>query len=239
MSNQHAPGTSRVARFARGRRFDDNPLRRRSDRAETVILAGLLVALLVGGPLAMRAGGGFAHGLAWQAQRSQLARERYVTAVTTRAVPPVGANRDLGMTSYSVPARWTAPDGQVTIGDIIVPLGAPAGTRERVWVTLNGELGVPPLQGFQIAGLTMMGQMGALVALVLVLAMAKGLVRHEMDRRRFAAWEEDWRSINPRRQHKLCAKRGGDGAPTSRRGSRPPSWIATAPRPGRSVASRS
>jgi hypothetical protein len=85
----------------------------------------------------------------------------------------------------------------------------------------------------------MMGQMGALVALVLVLAMAKGLVRHEMDRRRFAAWEEDWRSINPRRQHKLCAKRGGDGAPTSRRGSRPPSWIATAPRQGRSVASRS
>ena len=127
------------------------------------------------------------------------------------------------MTSYSVPAHWTAPDGQPTIGDIIVPLGAPVGTREHVWVTLNGELGVPPLQGFQVAGFTMLGQMAALVALVLVLGMMKGLARHELDRRRFAAWEEDWRSINPRRQHKLCAKRGGDGAPTSWRAVQPPS----------------
>jgi hypothetical protein len=32
--------------------------------------------------------------------------------------------------------------------------------------------------------------------------MATGLARHELDRRRLAAWEADWRAIDPRTQHK-------------------------------------
>ena len=87
MRNRHAPDNGRVARFMRGRRLDDNPLRRRSDRAETMILAGLFVALLLGGPFAMLAGGGFAHGLAWHEQQSQLTGERAVTAVTLQPAP--------------------------------------------------------------------------------------------------------------------------------------------------------
>jgi hypothetical protein len=202
MGNQHAPYNGRLVRFTRGRRFDDNPLRRRSDRAETVILAGMFVALLAGGPAAMLAGGGVAHDLAWHARLSQMARERYVTAVTTQTAPPPDASRDLGMMTYPVLAHWTAPDGRPTTGEIPVALPTSAGTHEQVWVTLNGKLGAQPLQDSQITSLTTLGEVASLVTLVAVLAIATGLARHELDRRRFAAWEADWRAIDPRTQHK-------------------------------------
>lgn len=203
MRNRRAPHAGWIGRFIRGRRFDDNPLRRRSDRAETVILAGMLVALLAGGPFAVPAGGGFAHALAMHEQRSQLAAERQVTAVTTQAAPGPGTNRGIGLTSYPVPTRWTAPDGKAANGEVPVFLGTPAGTHEQVWVTLDGKLAAPPLQDSQVASLTMLGDVASLVALVLVLAVAGGLARHELDRRRFAAWEADWRAIDPRgTQHK-------------------------------------
>jgi hypothetical protein len=202
MGNQHAPDNGRLARFMRGRRFDDNPLRRRSDRAETLILAGVFVGVLAGGPFAMAAGGGLAHDLAWHARQAQMTSERYVTAVTTQTAPPPDVSRDLGMITYPVLARWTAPNGTVRTGEIPVPLPTRAGTHEQVWVTLNGKLGAQPLQGSQIASLTSLGEVAAFVTLVAVLAMATGLARHELDRRRLAAWEADWRAIDPRTQHK-------------------------------------
>jgi hypothetical protein len=202
MRNQHAPGTGWLARSVRGRRFDDNPLRRGSDRAETVMLTGLLVALLAGAPFAMAAGGGFAHDLASHAQQSQLTGVRYVTAVTSRDALPASGDRGLGLTVYPVPAHWTAPDGRPGTGQVSVALGTPAGTHEQVWVTLNGKLSVPPLRDSQVASVSTFGAMAALVVLVLVLAAASGLARHELDRRRFAAWEADWRAIDPRAQRK-------------------------------------
>jgi hypothetical protein len=203
MRNRRAPHAGWMGRFIRGRRFDGNPLRRRSDRAETAILAGMLVALLAGGPFAVPAAGDFAHGLASHEQRSQLAAERQVTAVTTRAAPGPGTDRGIGLTSYPVPAHWTAPDGKAATGELPVLLATPAGTREQVWVTLDGKLAARPLQDSQVADLTAVGDMTSLAALVLVLAIAGGLARHELDRRRFAAWEADWRAIDPRgTQHK-------------------------------------
>jgi hypothetical protein len=203
MRNRHAPHAGWIGRFIRGRRFDDNPLRRRSDRAETVILGGILVALLAGGPFAVPAGGDFAHALALHEQQSQMAVERQVTAVTTQAAPGPGTDRGIGLTSYPVAARWTAPDGKAATGEVSVFLGTPAGIHKQVWVTLDGKLVAAPLDDSQVVSLTMLGGMASFVALVLVLAMAGGLARHELDRRRFAAWEADWRAIDPRgTQHK-------------------------------------
>jgi hypothetical protein len=202
MRKRHAPDNGRLARFVRGRRLDDNPLRRRCDRAETVILAGLFAALLVGGPFAVLAGGGFAHGLAWHEQQSQLAAERSVMAVTLQSAPAPGVSRELGMITYPVLARWTAPDGGVTTGLVPVPVPTPAGTREQVWVSPSGQLGVRPLRDSQVASLTTLGEVTSLVALVVVLVTARGLAKHELNRRRSAAWEADWRAIDPRTQHK-------------------------------------
>jgi hypothetical protein len=136
-------------------------------------------------------------------QQSRLAAERQVTAVTTQAAPGPGTDRGIGLTRYPVLARWTAPDGRARTGEVPVLLATPAGTREQVWVTLDGKLAAAPMQDSQVATLTMLGDAASLVALALVLAMAGGLARHELDRRRYAAWEADWRAIDPRgSQHK-------------------------------------
>jgi hypothetical protein len=42
--------TSWLARLLRGRRLDRNPLRRGSDRAETIVLGALLAGFLAAGP---------------------------------------------------------------------------------------------------------------------------------------------------------------------------------------------
>ena len=106
------------------------------------------------------------------------------------------------MITYPVLARWTAPDGKVTTGEVPVPVPTLTGTKEQVWVTLNGRLGVRPLQDSQVASLTTLGEVSSLIALVVVLVTARWLARHELNRRRLAAWEADWRATDPRTQRK-------------------------------------
>jgi hypothetical protein len=58
VSERQRAGSRRdLSRFLRGRQLDRNPLRRPVDRAETIMLTLLLVAFLVGAPLATLASG--------------------------------------------------------------------------------------------------------------------------------------------------------------------------------------
>jgi hypothetical protein len=185
-----------LGRFIRGRRLDRNPLRRASDRAETVILAGLLTAFLAGAPFAVLAGGNLVHDSTQHLRQVQLATRSYVTATTLAAMPILNGSRGTAFTSPIVEARWTAPDGKLGMGEIPVPYGTPAGARERVWTTTDGRLAQPPLTGDQVASLTTLGQtMSAIVAIAL-LSLTWVLARRELDRRRLAAWDADWRAVN-------------------------------------------
>jgi hypothetical protein len=185
-----------LGRLARGRRLDRNPLRRPSDRAETLILAGLLAAFLAGGPFAALAGGSLAHDLAAGVQRTQLATERQVTAVTTQA--GLAEDRAAGVLYTHATARWMAPDGKAVNGVIPVLLATPADARLLVWVTWDGKLTAPPLLKSQVSDLVTFGQAASVVALVLVLLVSWHLVRYELDRRRYAAWDADWQATDPR-----------------------------------------
>ena len=53
--------TSWLARLLRGRRLDRNPLRRGTDRAETVVFGALLAGFLAAAPFAAHAAGAWAH----------------------------------------------------------------------------------------------------------------------------------------------------------------------------------
>src|SRR5258708_14262039 len=59
--NHKAPPTARRAGLARHLALDHNPLRRRADRLETCIMAGLLAAFLAGAPLVAVAARTWAH----------------------------------------------------------------------------------------------------------------------------------------------------------------------------------
>ena len=70
--------------------WGSNPLRRRVDRIEAGILAGLLVAFLIGAPLLAVAAGWWEHGAAVAELRAQRS-VHLVTAVLLQDVPDIGA----------------------------------------------------------------------------------------------------------------------------------------------------
>ena len=79
-SQQQAPALSFAGRIVRARGFDRNPLRRVTDRIETVVAAVIVVAFLVGAPLAALAAGGWAHAAAQRAESGQQTARREVSA---------------------------------------------------------------------------------------------------------------------------------------------------------------
>jgi hypothetical protein len=179
--------------WLRGLVPDRNPLRRRCDRVEAAILAGLLALFLIGGPLAGLVAGRWAYDNGQAAKHGELAAWRQVPAVllTTASQQPVWFEA-------TARARWTAPDGVERTGLIPAPNGSAAGTTIKVWVSMAGWLRGPPLQPSQVDGQTVQAVLLALYILVVVLLCA-GLVAHRViDRRRMAAWDTEWRAIGPK-----------------------------------------
>lgn len=188
------PRASRLVRFVRGRRFDRNPLRRDTDRMETVVLAVLVLVLLVGTPFAALASGTWVHGMARQAQLSQQASRYQVQA----DVLTVAAPADDKSLAFQVQARWRAPDGREVTAEVAAPSGTTAGEQLQVWTDKAGAITSAPLLDSQVAEQTLLGQVlgGFTAAGVLVLA---GLVAlSALNKRRMAAWDADWHATGPR-----------------------------------------
>jgi len=194
-SRQHKPRVTWLGRHVRGLRLDGNPLRRACDRAETAVLAVLVIAFLVGAPFAAVAAGSWAHAVAHRAELAQRASSTQVTAVTLAAAP---AGADPYSMDTLVPARWTAPDGAAVTGEVPVVAGSKAGTTVPVWTTRDGKLTAPPLQDSQVSGDTIFGEVCGGTAVAVTLALSWLLARWALDRRRLAAWDAEWRSAGPR-----------------------------------------
>jgi hypothetical protein len=193
---QRPPSSTRAGRFVRGWRLDDNPLRRASDRAETLVLIVLAAVFLVCAPLVAPAAGGRAHAAAQRAALAQAASWTQVTAVVVTKPPrPVVGYEDYVATA---PARWTAPDGAIVTGAIPVPVGTKAGAKVRVWTTRDGQLTSPPLTGSQVASLTGLAEFAGVAGLAVALALAGALARWWLNRRRLAGWDADWQATEPR-----------------------------------------
>ena len=188
--------TSWLARLLRGRRLDRNPLRRRSDRAETIMLGALLAGFLAATPFAANAAGSWAHASAVrdaQAQRASLAQ---VTATLLRSAPVLTG---YGSTSgFAVEARWRAPDGPIRTGELFVTADVAVSHSTRIWVDQTGRLTNPPLSGDQMTGRAQLAAGVAVGSLAVVLATAGWLVRRSLDRRRLSGWDAGWLANGPR-----------------------------------------
>jgi hypothetical protein len=183
----------RLRRSLRGFRPDRNPLRHRWDRAETVILATLLAAFVVGGTLAALTAGRWGYDGALRARHAELARLRQVPAVllTSASLEPAGFDA-------SAEAWWRDSQGVRHTGQVSALAGSPAGTKIRVWVDAGGRLAGPPLQLSQVQGQGVLASVLAVLAVAAVLGGA-GLAVHCMaERRRLAAWDDEWRAIGPK-----------------------------------------
>jgi hypothetical protein len=182
-------------RLVRGRRFDRNPLRRASDRAETLVLILLAVGFLVGAPFAALATGGWARAMALKAQHAQEAAVRQVTAVVLAATAPPSVGQRL---AWQAKARWRAPDGRVVTHEVPLPYRPVVGGSLRVWTDRAGHLGVAPLLDSQVAEQATMGEALGVAGLAGGLVLTGGLARWTLNRRRLAAWDADWRTTGPR-----------------------------------------
>ena len=189
------PGVTWLGRFARRWRFDRNPLRRASDRVETVVLALLVTAFLVGAPFAVLATGSWVHGMTRQAQLAQVASRHQVTAVVLAvATPAVGG----GALIWQAQARWRAPDGQEVTHEVPVPLGTKVGGKLQLWTDLTGESTGAPLLDSQVAGQTAAGEALGVIASAGVLTLAGASALWAINKRRMAAWDADWHATGPR-----------------------------------------
>jgi hypothetical protein len=188
------PTSARLSRFVRRWRFDRNPLRRAMDRAETAVLAALVIAFLVGAPFAALAAGAWAHGIAQRAQFAQQAARSQVTAVVLAITPPPAGGDEL---AWQAQVRWRAPDGREVTDEIPVPFGTTVGGTLQVWTDRTGDFTTAPLADSQVAGQTTLGEALGVTAAAGVLTVAVALARRSFNKRRMAAWDADWHATSP------------------------------------------
>jgi hypothetical protein len=181
-----------------GRRLglDGNPLRRGTDRAEAWIRIVLVLAFLIGAPLAGWGAGRWAESVAPTAAHAQLAGEHRARATLLAGVPISSAYYS-GVGLGWVKARWTVPGGSVRTGYVQAWVGSRAGSTVPVWLDRSGELIAPPLPRSQIQGWVLMMTVLAAAVLALLLLAAMGLLGRALERQRLASWEQAWSAVEP------------------------------------------
>jgi hypothetical protein len=177
---------------------DHNPLRRRWDRVEAAIVAGLITVFLAGAPVAALAASNWAHGVAQRVQQQQRAGWQRIPAVLARSAGRADDSGFAGDALAQVPAHWTAPDGTPRAGQVMAEPGSKAGSRILIWVNSSGRPTGQPLADHQVAEQALLAAVVTVGLLAMVLAAAGALARRLLDARRLAAWDEEWRVTGPR-----------------------------------------
>ncbi len=190
--------TNWLARLVRGRRLDRNPLRRGSDRAETIVLGALLAGFLAAAPFAVHTAGSWTYATSAREAQAQRATLRQVPATLMQTSPHTAADPGAGGAFLSVGARWRAPDGQERTGELVVAYGTDTGSTVPVWVDQAGRLADPPLSRVQLVTRAQLARELAVGALAIALVGATWLTRRILDRHRMAAWDADWRATGSR-----------------------------------------
>jgi hypothetical protein len=186
-----------LSRMLRGWRLDRNPLRRRCDRVEAVVLGALLAAFGAGAPFAAHAAGNAAYHLAARAAQAQRAVLHQVPATLLQAASSSPVYVDAGGIAPVVDARWRAPDGQLRTGKLLVSPGAAAGSTVLVWTDQAGQLTGPPLSQTELVSRAQLAAAGAVGGLAVALLVAGWVIRGFTDRRRLAGWDAEWLANGP------------------------------------------
>ena len=193
---KHRSGELWVLGQARRLGVGKNPLRRRSDRIEAVVLwCGLVVALLLI-PVAAAVGTGVGNASAESAarQRAVLHEVKATTLQDTANAAPSAPGDVLSraMVSY-VDANGVAREGMTS-----VVIGTKAGDEVTIWLDRSGNIVPTPRSGADSS--TFGGTVGflTLTGSWLLLWGLVRLARVPLDRRRAYDWESEWRSVAPR-----------------------------------------
>jgi hypothetical protein len=176
--------------------WDRNPLRRRIDRVEAGMVAGLIMVFLITAPVLAAVAGHWTRATGIRQQRAEITWRQVPATVGMSA----SAHRD-GFPGPAdtvwKPARWTAPDGQPRSGWIPVSPGAAAGSSVRVWVNRFGSPTGSPLARAQLQGRIAIVGVLTVTVLGIMLCAVGGAGRFLLSRRRLADWDRAWREEGP------------------------------------------
>lgn len=186
-----------IRRIAGWAGVDRNPLRRGIDRVERVLWLILVVVFFAIGPTVLPIVGQAARA-SGMAQVRQEQSWRQVNAVLVRHAPyQVYGYNTSG--AVWVKGRWRAPGGRAEYGLVPTVVGAPAGTKVRVWINQAGQLtGTRPLTISDIGGRVTAMKVLAGIGLAATLLIMMCLLRWLTNRRRMAYWSCEWATIGPR-----------------------------------------
>ncbi|MGB8386384.1 Rv1733c family protein [Mycobacterium sp.] len=175
------PRCWRIARL-----FGRNPLLRRTDRLEALVMLVALVTSLVAIPIAGVVGVA-AYG-ARDRVYTQEAQERHrVMATVTDA-----EHEDLGTTVAQ--AKWPLAAGLRT-GTLVLADPVKAGEKIEIWVDKDGTPTIPPTPAW-LAAAEAVGMAGVtLLAVAVGMATLVAAIRLRLDRTRDAAWEREIRYL--------------------------------------------
>ena len=182
-----------LSRLLNGWRPDRNPLRRRSDRAETAIIGLLFAAFLAGAPLVWHFAGSWAYPAYAREAKAERALVHQVPATLLKTVPGWSASGP----GADVNVQWKAPDGQLRTAPVFIPDQVAAGTTVMVWINQAGQLTDPPLQQAQVMSRVQLARVLAVIVFAITALVAGALTHQLMVRRRLAAWEADWLAKGP------------------------------------------
>ncbi len=187
-----------IQRMRRSRMFgwDRNPLRRRIDRVEAGVLAGLIAVFLIGAPVLVAGAGHLARAAGLRALRTQ-ATWSQVSATVPRAAPNQSES-SWQLDTVLLQARWTAPDGQSRSGLITTSPGVVVGNTTRIWVSRSGSPTGAPRERSELLGWTPIAEVGTAIVLALMFFLAVRLQRWLFARSRLACWHKAWRAQGPR-----------------------------------------
>jgi hypothetical protein len=181
--------------------LDRNPLRRASDRVESVATVGLLVTLLWLAPVLTWNVGHAVYASGVADERADESRRLRTVAVLTEATAASKGRSPIR--APHVPranATWTGPDGTVHTGRIPVPFGTSAdlGATVPVWLDpRTGRAVEPPRDHGQTVAQTVAGALGVPLVLMLVVFGLHRALRRGLDRRRLAQWQTAWVLVEP------------------------------------------
>jgi hypothetical protein len=167
-----------------------------SDKVETLVVGGSLVAAIIGAPFAAHLAAEVCHASATSARQAQLASRHEVPAVVVQST----SGEPTGYTLQSqvlVKATWTAPSGTPRTGEVLATPGDPVGTKVSTWTDAAGNVTTAPLTVSQVAGQSDLAATGAVASIGLLFLFETLIVHQVLTRRRIAAWDDDWAVTAP------------------------------------------
>ena len=196
MSVNQRSGELWVLRRARRLGLGKNPLRRRSDRIESLLLwSGLVVALLLI-PVSAAVGTSVRNASEESAarQRAVLHQVQATTLESTEHAVPSAPGDAL----TEVLVRYVDTNGVTRQERTSVVMGTKAGAPLTVWIDNSGDIAPSPrLPADSAAFGSVAGFMMLIVSWLLVWASVQ-LAQIPLNRRRSRDWDAEWLAVSPR-----------------------------------------